>query len=251
VDRLITGAAIDAEACTSSSILIDDVVAITHHLPHESVADYHSPLRGSGQRKERRTRVPSTLETGPVPGREELAELHAADLRSSGHRWLRQPHGPDAEHLFDRVIQSGLLHTDATTWIESLCEQLDRTIASEVAPTVFIHGDVKPDNVMIEPTGRVQLIDWGDAGFADPAYDFQSLPMHAIETALRGYRSMRKDDPTLEARILRRVLARSLSNLCRTPLTGPSWYRPIAANLTDLLTFAIDRRHIWDAWLDQ
>jgi aminoglycoside phosphotransferase (APT) family kinase protein len=181
----------------------------------------------------------------------ELATLHAADLSSSGHPWLRQPHGPDAEHLLERVIGAGLLHTAATAWIESLCERLDRSIASEVAPTVFIHGDVKPDNVMIEPTGRVQLIDWGDAGFADPAYDFQSLPMHSIETALRGYRSIRNDDPTLEARIIRRVLARSLSNLCRTPRTGPSWYRPIAANLTDLLTFAIDRHHIWDAWLDQ
>ena len=116
---------------------------------------------------------------------------------------------------------------------------------------MFIHGDVKPDNVMVEPTGRVQLIDWGDAGFADPAYDFQSLPMRSIETALRGYRSIRNDDPTLEARIIRRVLARSLSNLCRTPLTGPSWYRPIAANLTDLLTFAIDRRHTWDAWVNR
>lgn len=181
----------------------------------------------------------------------ELAKLHAADLGTSDHPWLRQPRGPDAEQLFDRVIQSGLLHTAAITWIESLCEQLDRTITSDVAPRVFIHGDVKPDNIMIEPTGDVQLIDWGDAGQGDPAYDFQSLPMRSIETTLRGYRSIRNDDPTLEARIIRRAVARSLSNLCRTPLTGPSWYRPIAANITDLPTFAIDRPHTWDAWLNQ
>lgn len=102
---------------------------------------------------------------------------------------------------------------------------------------------------MIDSSGRVQLIDWGDAGFGDPAYDFQSLPMRSIEMVLRGYRGIRSDDPTLEARIVRRVLARSLSNLCRTPLGGPSWYRPVAANLTDLLTFAIDRRQVWESWL--
>ena len=74
--------------------------------------------------------------------------------------------------------------------------------------------------------------------------------MRSIELALSGYRTVRRvDDPSLEARIIRRVLARSLSNLCRTPLTGPSWYRPVAANLTDLLTFAVDRRHVWDSWL--
>ncbi len=180
----------------------------------------------------------------------ELATLHSADLRPPGHPWLRKPNGPEVEQLVDRVVTSGLLHTAGTEWIESLCERLDRLIASTVPPTVFVHGDVKPDNVMIDTAGNVQLIDWGDAGFGDPAYDFQSLPMRSIELALRGYRTVRRvDDPSLEARIIRRVLARSLSNLCRTPLTGPSWYRPVAANLTDLLTFAVDRRHVWDSWL--
>ena len=104
---------------------------------------------------------------------------------------------------------------------------------------------------MIESSGRVQLIDWGDAGFGDPAYDFRSLPMQSIEVALRGYREVRGDDPTLEARIVRRVLVRSVSNLCRTPLTGPSWYRPVAAQLTDLLTFASDRPNTWRSWLHE
>jgi len=43
-------------------------------------------------------------------------------------------------------------------------------------------------------------------------------------------------------------ITRSLSNLRRTPLLGPSWYRPIAANLTDLLTFAVDKPSVWNAW---
>lgn len=181
----------------------------------------------------------------------ELAALHAADLAASDHPWLRDPTGPEVEHLVGRVVRSGLLHQGGVAWIEALCERVDRVIAQGVAPRVFVHGDVKPDNVMVESSGAVQLIDWGDAGVGDPAYDFESLPMRSVELALRGYRSVRSDDPTLEARIVRRVLARSLMNLCRTPLGGPSWYRPVAANLTDVLTFAIDRRAVWDSWLGE
>jgi len=109
----------------------------------------------------------------------------------------------------------------------------------------FIHDEVKPDNVMVNVAGEVLLIDWGDAGFGDPAHDFQSLPMHAVKHTLEGYRQIRPQDPTLEARILRRIVARSVSNLRRSPLIGPSWYRPIAANLVDMLTFAAEEPALW------
>jgi aminoglycoside phosphotransferase (APT) family kinase protein len=179
----------------------------------------------------------------------ELAKLHAADFSSHGHPWLRDTSDLPAEAHLEEVLDAGLLHTDGIRWVRALCERLDSVIAAGPdAAQVFIHGDVKPDNVMVDRFGAVHLIDWGDAGFGDPAHDFQSLPMRSIETALRGYRHVRDDDPTLEARVARRVIARSLSNLRRTPLAGPSWYRPIAANITDMLTFAIDNPTAWARW---
>jgi hypothetical protein len=105
--------------------------------------------------------------------------------------------------------------------------------------------------VMIDGWGDVHLIDWGDCGYGDPADDFHALPMRAIRPTLRGYRSTITDDPSLEARIIRVVIARSLSMLRRTPLAGPSWYRPIAATLTDLLTFAIDEPATWNQWTNK
>jgi aminoglycoside phosphotransferase (APT) family kinase protein len=179
----------------------------------------------------------------------QLAKLHAADLTARGYPWLRDTGDLAAEAPFRDVLAAGLLHADGVRWFRALCERLDVTLAAGPnAPRVFIHDDVKPDNVMIDRSGAVHLIDWGDAGFGDPAHDFQSLPMRSIEVALRGYRAVRTDDPTLEARIIRRVIARSLANLRRTPLLGPSWYRPIAANLTDVLTFAIDNPRTWSSW---
>lgn len=178
----------------------------------------------------------------------ELARLHTADLDSTDPR-LRDTSDLAADDLFDYVLTAGLLHRGAVDWLKDLCQRLDLIIqAGPEPPLVFIHGDIKPDNVMIDRAGAVHLIDWGDAGFGDPAHDFQSLPMQTIELVLAGYRAERPVDPTLEARIVRRVVARSLSNLCRSPLTGPSWYRPIAANLSDLLTFAIDHPTTWATW---
>ena len=179
----------------------------------------------------------------------QLAKLHAADLTFGVDPWLRDTSESPAETYFDEVIAAGLLHVEGLRWLRDLCARLDAVIEEGPKPPVsFIHGDVKPDNVMVDVSGLVHLIDWGDAGFGDPAYDFQSLPLQSVDVALRGYRSARLEDPTLEARILRRIISRSLANMRRAPLAGPSWYRPIAANLTDLLTFAIDCPEMWSAW---
>lgn len=180
----------------------------------------------------------------------ELARLHSADLADGDHPWLRRPDEHDLHELLDVTVEAGLLHAEAARWLTALHERSTEVIGSgPPPPRTFVHGDVKPDNVMVEPTGTVQLIDWGDAGFGDPAHDFPSLPMHSIELVLRGYRTERSDDPTLEARIVQRVVIHAVHHLRRTPRTGPSWYRPVAARLTDMLTFAIDRRDTWERWL--
>lgn len=182
----------------------------------------------------------------------ELATLHAADPTSLGevdHPWLRTPDTTSVVAHFEHALQAGLLHADGVRWLRALCDQLDELIATgPAAPTVFIHNDVKPDNVMVDHSGSVVLIDWGDASFGDPAHDLHTLPMVSIARTLAGYRAVRGADPTLEARTVRSVVSRCVYNLARSPLTGPSWYRPIAANLTDLLTFAIDHPSTWAAW---
>lgn len=62
----------------------------------------------------------------------------------------------------------------------------------------FLHNDVKDTNVMVRDGGYVALIDWGDAGWGDPAIDFRSFPPEATLAVLEGYAS---DDPTLVDRI--------------------------------------------------
>jgi aminoglycoside phosphotransferase (APT) family kinase protein len=183
---------------------------------------------------------------------EQLALLHRAPVPPSGHPWLRTPGDSPAEAFFDEVIGAGLLHVDGVAWLRQVCQRLDEATTEEGSPPpVLLHNDMKPDNVMIDAVGDIHLIDWGDCGYGDPADDFHALPMRALRPTLRGYRSTTMADPSLEARVIRVVIARSLSMLRRTPLAGPSWYRPIAATLTDLLTFAIDEPSTWNQWTNK
>lgn len=181
----------------------------------------------------------------------QLALLHSADLGPHRHAWLREPDDLSFDDEAAEVLDAGLLHVEGLAWLRCLDEHLHGVVAGgPVAPESFVHGDLTPPNVMFDRSGRSHLIDWGDAGFGDAAHDFALLPMTSIKQMLLGYRSVRTDDPTLEARIVRRVVTRSLSNLRRTPLAGPSWYRPVAANLADLMMFAIDRPETWARWTD-
>jgi aminoglycoside phosphotransferase (APT) family kinase protein len=108
---------------------------------------------------------------------EQLALLHRPTVPSSVNPWLRMPGDSPAEAFFDEVVAAGLLHVDGVAWLRDVCSRLDGVIAEAVSPpSVLLHNDIKPDNLMIDEVGDVHLIDWGDCGYGDPADDFHALP---------------------------------------------------------------------------
>ena len=59
-------------------------------------------------------------------------------------------------------------------------------------------------NILCSRAGELRaILDWGDAGWGDPALDFASMPLDAIEPAVAGYEaeSARTLSPTFTARI--------------------------------------------------
>lgn len=50
-------------------------------------------------------------------------------------------------------------------------------------------------NLLVDPDNGAlaSIIDWGDAGHGDPAFDFASMPLFAIPTMLAGYREAAGD----------------------------------------------------------
>lgn len=179
----------------------------------------------------------------------QLAMLHTAPIPPP-HPWFRNPEPTDVEPLLDQVIAAGLLGRTQAARLLAMVEDFDRAMVEDLGnepPRLgFLHGDIKLDNLMVDMQGDLVLIDWGDAGIGDPALEFQSLPIAVVETVLADYLPLAgRDDPTLERRIRRELIARAVADLRRAPLLGPSWYRPIATRLADLLLFATTDPNSW------
>ena len=177
----------------------------------------------------------------------QLATLHAAPVPDP-HPWFRTPGTADVDALLVETVAAGMLDANAQRWFARILEE---TETDSTPRTCFLHNDVKPDNMMANRCDELVLIDWGDAGIGDPAYDLAGLRAGAIAEALVGYREIvdLTTDPTLEQRIVRLALRNALAGLRRAPKTGPSWYRPLAAVMADLLAFATDHPATWQRWL--
>jgi aminoglycoside phosphotransferase (APT) family kinase protein len=58
----------------------------------------------------------------------------------------------------------------------------------EGVTTRFIHWDVHAMNVMCTPGGELRaIIDWGDAGWGDPAMDFGEIPLDEVSSVQEAY----------------------------------------------------------------
>ncbi len=178
----------------------------------------------------------------------QLATLHAAPVPEP-HPWFRVPGRWDIDALLVETVAAGMLDTNAQRWFSRVLEE---TGTNALQPkSCFLHNDVKPDNMMANDRDELVLIDWGDAGIGDPAHDLAGLRAEAISQALVGYREIvgATTDPTLEQRIVRLALGNAFAGLRRSPAVGPSWYRPLAAVMADLLAFATDHPATWQRWL--
>jgi aminoglycoside phosphotransferase (APT) family kinase protein len=121
------------------------------------------------------------------------------------------------------VERLGVLNPPTSRWLRDLLDRLARAVLRPGAPA-FCHGDVNAANVMVRAgrtKGYAALLDWGGAGWADPAGDFSAMPLVAVPFALAGYRRVgpMMEDETAEARILWFYLRLALFGLRRATVT--------------------------------
>jgi hygromycin-B 7''-O-kinase len=149
----------------------------------------------------------------------------------------------DHESLLSELRAGGYLSRDAAAWLDEVLTRLRPAVAPEGIPRRFIHGDVTPANILIRDGRYDSLIDWDDAGWGDPAFEFVTLPIRAVDAALAGYRSalvLDSDDP-MEQRILWDKLIGALVRLRLSPEAPTSPTSPtLAGRLFELLAAAAD-----------
>jgi aminoglycoside phosphotransferase (APT) family kinase protein len=165
---------------------------------------------------------------------------------------------PDPRLWLDQIAQEGYFTPMEARW---LCRWLDRLAPAALAsvPHCFLHGDIQTTNMLphcflhgdIQTTNMLvragsldylAIIDWGSAGWGDPAWDFAGIPLRAVPLLLQGYRTVAALDgeATAEARILWRHLQLALLVLRRGPLPGRSWAERPLAMLLEIMRFMIE-----------
>jgi aminoglycoside phosphotransferase (APT) family kinase protein len=153
----------------------------------------------------------------------ELAKLHLRVRECADpNGFLDQPaRDQDIGGILKRLLNEGRLDIDTTRRVERMAEELRPRVA-EVYELRFIHDDIHPMNVMCSPDGELMgILDWGDAGWGDPALDFAAIPADDVSYALQGHEAeapgLLGRDP--EARIAWNKLLDGLGDLWETPPT--------------------------------
>jgi aminoglycoside phosphotransferase (APT) family kinase protein len=169
-----------------------------------------------------------------------LAHLHAhVDACPDPHGWLDAP-----GHLpFDELRQLaeetaphlGAHAREVIGWVQGFGAAMALPRAR-----CFLHNDVHDMNLMCRADGSLlAIIDWGDAGWGDPALDFGEMPLAAIPFVLEGYRGVAPallgDAP--EARILAQQLWCGLEDRRDRGR--------MSRDVSDLRAFVARYRHAW------
>lgn len=126
------------------------------------------------------------------------------------------------------VTPESLLTDNPNTPHASLIRQIPFRPAPALA---FTHMDLHAENVLVADHQLSAILDWGDAGWGDPAADFRYLPARFLPEALAGY-GPTPDDPGLWHRIVLHQVDQRLyadaENLDYGPYGSSTWSEIIA-----------------------
>ena len=178
----------------SSAALVDDLAAVVHAIG--AVADMPAPARPAGSRG------------GPL-----------GPLLNRLDTWLSDP-----AWAADRLVDVAAVRR---------CAAPARELTNEEVPTVFVHGDLIPGNLLITGGRLSAVIDWGGAGHGDPAQDL--APAWAVfdeRQRTRFRTACEVDDATwLRARTIELEHA----------VGGVLYYRPRDHPLGDVMARTLER----------
>ena len=122
-----------------------------------------------------------------------LAEADELAAWEDAARWLARLHATpappapslvrhDARHL-DAIVRRALAREPALGRIEAAAREAAARLAA--APSVLLHGEAYPSNLLVEAGGRIRPVDWETAGTGAAALDLAALTSGAWDPAVR------------------------------------------------------------------
>ncbi|MDV6375757.1 phosphotransferase family protein [Deinococcus arenicola] len=185
----------------------------------------------------------------------ELARLHASVSEvADPHGRLATIRAPNVSRTLARVTDGKKLGLPDATWATDTVFRLLET--APPPPPVFLHNDLHAGNLMVADNGADEgavtaLIDWGDAGWGDPALDLTYAGPLAAPGLLRGYREEAgRSDGGLALRLLAYLLEDATRRLAYVPETHETelWYTRPGTALMQLLRVSTQFPE-WGEWL--
>lgn len=173
----------------------------------------------------------------------DLALLHLGVERAGAAAELEPAWSEDPRSWPDELAEAGYFTGMEARW---LLRWLDRLAPAALAPIPdhCLHGDNQTTNIMVteQTLEYLALIDWGSAGWGDPAYDFAGIPLRAVPDLLGGYREIMplEQNESAEARILWRHLTLALHNLRGEPEPDRSWAERTLTFFTEIMRFLLE-----------
>lgn len=173
----------------------------------------------------------------------DLARLHAGSYEEDLTEQIQHDHLPDPRAWPEQLAAAGYFTISEANWFSQWLDHLAPYASAPVRQSVT-HGDTQATNIMIEPTtgSYLALIDWSNANWGDPTYDFGDSPIRTVPYVLDGYRQIRPldNDETAEARILWRHLQLALNNMWSEPQPARSWAERPLSFLIDIMRFLLE-----------
>lgn len=185
----------------------------------------------------------------------ELGKLHTSVVECPDpNGWLEEPDDRDPRTELDGALKERRIDEPNGLWLSKWIERLLPAFGADV-PRRFLHNDAHCFNTLVMPDFAYSgLIDWGDAGWDDPAAEFSTMPLWAVPWLLEGYREAgATTDDGFCGRVLWYSLTYALDWERRREEPGNEPWSPTATSLhLNLARFiASDPPHEWRAWLPQ
>lgn len=118
----------------------------------------------------------------------EIALLQAVKIEGEKVELLRKPAQLEEKKHVETARTEGKLSNDDA---REICEWIDRleSMFGDKPMPVLIHRDIHPWNFFVHPDTLelTAIIDWGDAAYDGPCFEFASMPLVAIKPMMEGY----------------------------------------------------------------
>lgn len=121
-----------------------------------------------------------------IPGKHiSFGDLHNRDILKKLAHMMKQYHTrfahiapcADSNSLYVRVRRR-LEELKTTDPLTEKIQKLTESYSPQIPNSTIAHNDLKISNILITPTGRLYIIDWGEAHHGNPIIDLASLSHH-------------------------------------------------------------------------